>query len=69
MIGKVKSFSFHRGYGFIDCEGRDVFFHWSDLEMDGYRSIRHGKIVEFKLLKTDKGLRAQEIKMIKKDVL
>ena len=38
--GTVKWFSSEKGYGFIKLsDGRDVFFHYSQLVMDGFKTI------------------------------
>ena len=40
MQGKVKMFNQEKGYGFITIEGgKDVFFHYSQLVMEGYKTI------------------------------
>ena len=40
MQGKVKMFNKEKGYGFIKLsDGRDVFFHYSQLVMDGFKTI------------------------------
>ena len=41
MKGKVKMFNQEKGYGFITKEdGKDVFFHYSQLMMEGFKNIR-----------------------------
>ena len=65
MEGTVKSFNHKRGYGFIDYEGQDIFFHYSDLVMEGYKKIRPNKKVSFDLEKRENGLRATNIRVIK----
>lgn len=49
--GKVKWFSDKLGYGFIESEelDREVFFHFSSIQMKGYKSIKDGSLVEFEL--------------------
>jgi CspA family cold shock protein len=62
MLGKVKMFSKEKGYGFITIEGdKDVFFHYSELVMDGFKTIDDGAEVEFDLVETDRGLQAKKI--------
>ncbi|MBQ6654402.1 MAG: cold shock domain-containing protein [Erysipelotrichaceae bacterium] len=62
MLGKVKMFSKEKGYGFITIEGdKDVFFHYSELVMDGFKTIEDGAEVEFELVETDRGLQAKQI--------
>lgn len=62
MIGKVKMFNKEKGYGFITLEdGKDVFFHYSQLVMEGFKDIEDGAEVEFDLVETDRGLQAHNI--------
>lgn len=62
MQGKVKMFNPEKGFGFITLEdGKDVFFHYSQLVMEGYKTVDADKVVEFDLVETDRGLQAQKI--------
>ncbi len=62
MKGKVKMFNQEKGYGFIKLEdGKDVFFHYSQLEMDGFKTIDADVEVEFELVETERGLQAHNI--------
>ena len=48
MKGTVKWFNNQKGYGFISDEtGKDVFVHYTGLNMDGYRTLDEGAAVEF----------------------
>ncbi len=59
MKGTVKWFNNQKGYGFItDENGRDVFVHFSGLQMDGYKSIEEGAAVEFEVTEGSKGPQA-----------
>ena len=65
MLGKVKRFNKVKGFGFITADdGRDVFFHYSQLLMVGYKTINEGTLVEFDLIEGDRGLQAQNIKEV-----
>jgi CspA family cold shock protein len=46
--GVVKWFNPDKGYGFIARpDGEDVFVHFSAIQMEGYRSLDEGQLVEF----------------------
>lgn len=66
--GKVKWFNNERGYGFIELGSainEDVFVHYSQIEQTGYKSLKEGQIVEFTLIKTNKGNQALNVKELK----
>lgn len=46
--GTVKWFNNQKGYGFITAEdGKDVFVHFSGLNMEGFKTLEEGASVEF----------------------
>ncbi|MDO9591659.1 MAG: cold-shock protein [Firmicutes bacterium HGW-Firmicutes-10] len=62
MQGKVKKFNKEKGYGFIKlADDRDVFFHYSQLAMEGFKTIEEGADVEFELINGERGLQAHNI--------
>ena len=62
MNGTVKSFNKRKGYGFINTSsGNSVFFHYSELKMDGFKTINPEEKVSFELIESEKGLRAINI--------
>jgi cold shock protein len=67
--GTVKWFNSEKGYGFIAREerdgGRDLFVHYSDIEMDGFRSLEEGQQVEFNVANGPKGPQAQNVRVIR----
>jgi CspA family cold shock protein len=60
--GKVKWFNDAKGYGFIEQEGgEDVFVHFSAIQMDGFKTLAEGQVVEFEVQQGDKGLHASSV--------
>jgi len=65
MKGTIKMFNKEKGFGFIHAEdGNDVFFHYSSLVMDGFKTVEQGEAVSFDLEQSDRGLRAANIKKL-----
>ena len=62
MRGKVKWFNNEKGYGFIEYNDlEDIFVHYSAIRKDGYKSLKEGDLVDFKLIETGKGLQAIDV--------
>ncbi len=60
--GQVKWFDPKKGFGFIvGPEGQDVFVHYSQIQGDGFRSLKDGESVEYELIQGDKGWQAREV--------
>ena len=61
--GTVKWFNAEKGYGFItvDDSDQDIFVHYSEIQMDGYRSLQEGQQVEFNVGQGDKGPQAEAV--------
>ena len=65
MKGTVKWFNNQKGYGFISDEnGKDVFVHFSGLEMEGYKTVAEGQAVEFEVSDGAKGPQAIPVKRV-----
>ncbi len=49
MQGKVKWFSSEKGYGFISSNEKeqDIYVHFSDIVMKGFKTLDENDIVEF----------------------
>lgn len=63
--GTVKFFNNEKGYGFISREdGDDVFVHFSNIQMDGYKSLEEGQAVEFDIGQGRKGDEAQNVRLV-----
>jgi CspA family cold shock protein len=68
-IGTVKWFSAPKGYGFIgrnDGE-EDVFVHFSAIQMEGYKRLKEGQVVEFSIEDGPKGLQAANVVLAESD--
>ena len=65
VTGTVKWFNSSKGYGFIQQkEGEDVFVHFQAIVADGYKTLQEGQQVEFTIAQGQKGLQAQDVKII-----
>jgi CspA family cold shock protein len=61
--GVVKWFNPDKGCGFIARpDGEDVFVHFSAIQMEGYRSLDEGQLVEFDVTQGPKGLQAANVR-------
>ena len=49
MQGRVKWFDDKKGYGFIVSQelDKEVFVHYSEIQVDGYKTMNEGVIVVF----------------------
>ena len=63
ITGVVKWFNNAKGYGFVtpDDGEKDIFVHFSAIEMDGYRTLKEGERVQFEIGDGPKGLHALKI--------
>lgn len=62
MQGKVKWFNAEKGYGFIEREdGGDVFVHYSAIQMEGFKTLEEGQLVEFEIVEGPRGPQAANV--------
>jgi CspA family cold shock protein len=65
MLGTVKWFNATKGYGFITSEdGKDVFVHYSAIDMKGFKTLEEGDKVEFEVVEGTKGPQAAHVKRV-----
>lgn len=57
--GIVKWFDQDKGYGFIARDDIDVFVHYSQIKMTGFKTLNKGDLVSYVLEKSDKGPQAK----------
>jgi len=55
--GVVEKFDAKRGYGFITRDNNEpnLFVHFSNIEVDGYKELTKGQKVSFEVGSTPKG--------------
>ena len=62
VTGKVKWFNAGKGYGFITTdEGKDVFVHYSAIQIDGFKTLDDGDAVSFEVVQSDRGEQAANV--------
>lgn len=60
--GVVKWFNNTKKYGFINTEdGKEIFVHFSEIQVEGYKTLKRGDVVEFELASGPKGERAVNV--------
>ena len=65
MTGKVKWFNAAKGYGFITGDdGKEVFVHFSAIQVDGYKTLDEGQAVEYEVNDGEKGPQAVNVTKI-----
>ena len=64
--GTVKWFNPDKGYGFISREdGDDLFVHYSEIQMDGFKTLDEGQAVEFDITTGQNGkLQASNVRKL-----
>ncbi len=63
--GTVKWYNKEKGYGFITSEeGLDVFVHYSQINMDGFKFLGDGQTVELEIINGPKGLQANNVTVL-----
>jgi cold shock protein len=63
--GTVKSFNDAKGFGFLSRDGGpDVFVHHSEIQTEGFRSLKVGDKVRFEIVDSPKGPRASRVTVL-----
>ena len=72
MVDKVLTatvcwFDAKKGVGFItkDDGSGDLFVHWSNIDMEGFKTLRPGQVVSYELGTNHKGPQAVKVVVIK----
>ncbi len=63
--GTVKWFNDQKGFGFItDENGKDVFVHFTGLNMEGFKTLKENQAVEFEVVDGEKGPQATNVTIL-----
>lgn len=61
--GTVKWFNEGKGFGFIECNGKDYFVHFSAIQSSGFKTLNEGASVLFRATNGQKGIQAEEVEI------
>ena len=61
--GKIKRLVSDRGFGFIEAERGDLFFHHSELQGVTIEELREGQVVEYEVGQGQKGPCAVSVRL------
>jgi cold shock protein len=50
-----------KGMGSFNVSRENVFVHFSAIQMDGYKSLNEGELVEFEVRQGSKGFQAEDV--------
>lgn len=62
--GKVKKVISDKGFGFIEGDGEDMFFHHSSVEGVSFEELQEGQMVEYEVGSGPKGPRAEHVRLV-----
>lgn len=66
QTGTVKRFNKIKGYGFIapDNGGNEVFVHFSQVQIAGYKELKEGQRISYELENGERGEFATNVKVL-----
>ena len=66
QLGKVKWFNNEKGFGFITPQdgGKDLFVHYTDIRVDGFRTLKEEQQVSYIVAEGSKGPQAKEVTVV-----
>ncbi len=62
--GSIKKLISNKGFGFIEGENGELFFHSSAVENSSFEELREGQSVEYEEGRGPKGPRAENVRVI-----
>jgi cold shock protein len=61
--GTIKKLNRERGFGFISGDGKDFFFHRSEVQGTDFDSLSENQTVDFDVQESPKGPRAVNVRV------
>lgn len=65
--GKIKKLVSDRGFGFLESDRGDLFFHHSEVQDGGFESLHEGQMVEYEIGEGRKGPCATSVRLVESD--
>jgi CspA family cold shock protein len=64
--GKVKWFDAKKGYGFVSniSDNKEYFVHFSEIQIDGFKTLEEGQKITFEIGEGPKGTVAKNVKAL-----
>ncbi len=62
--GSIKKLISNKGFGFIEGENGELFFHSSAVENSSFEELREGQSVEYEEGRGPKGPRAENVRVL-----
>ena len=62
--GSIKKLISNKGFGFIEGESGELFFHSSAVENSSFEELREGQSVEYEEGRGPKGPRAENVRVL-----
>lgn len=64
--GRVKYFNDVKGWGFLSSDDveQDVYVHYTQINMEGYKTLKEGQDVTFELAQQDRVFQAQNVNLL-----
>lgn len=62
--GTIKKLVSDKGFGFIEGERGELFFHHTSVEGESFESLREGQTVEYTEGSGPKGPRAESVRLV-----
>ncbi|HBO42456.1 MAG TPA: cold-shock protein [Planctomycetaceae bacterium] len=62
--GTIRKLVMDKGFGFIQGEQGDLFFHHSSVQETSFEELQEGQTVEYEVGNSPKGPRAENVKPV-----